>query len=348
MEVVEQLTPVTAGERRRWLDRLGDLDAHRRAVEDLAALHEVEVRPASRPHEPGDGPIRIAAWNVERGTHLDGLATVLERERPDLCLLGELDVGMARSGNRHVPAALAQRLDHSVAFAVEFVELGLGDRAETDRLAPDAVNDAGFHGNAITTSGSLDDVALLRIETDGAWFDDGIDQPRVGGRVALAARVTLGGRELVACTVHLESESDPGLRAAQLEIVLDALDDRYGTGPAVVGGDLNTFSAGIDELRAPGGHSTRHAEDPSRWCWPVRYEPLFAVAADHGFAHETANLAESTMRLAADQEPNSLLRLDWLLVRGLEASRPVTVPAVDPDGAVLSDHDLVLATILPA
>src|SRR5215212_4272785 len=49
------------------------------------------------------GAIRATAWNVERGTRLEGVARVLT-EHPlmsesDVLLLTELDYGMARSGN---------------------------------------------------------------------------------------------------------------------------------------------------------------------------------------------------------------------------------------------------------
>ena len=164
-----------------------------------------------------------------------------------------------------------------------------------------------------------------------------------GGRLALAARVDLGDRPVVVCSVHLESESDPGLRAEQIGVVLDAVDQHYGPIATVVGGDLNTFSASLHEARA--NFRSWRDKDATRFCWPVPYEPLFEVAASHGFEVDGANTAEQTWRLAPDQRPGSLLRLDWLLVRDLEVVGCSTIPAIDPQNEVISDHDGVSVTL---
>ena len=340
--IVHQLDPVGQATRAELLRLVGVEGAHDEAVRALPPLRQIEVGGRAAEGSSGD-TFDVVAWNLERGTHLEAAATILGDRRPDVVLASELDVGMARSGNRHTAADLARRLGHAYAYGVEFVELGLGDAGEVGRLEADATNDLGFHGNAITARGAITDPWLVRIEAGGSWFSSTTDQPRVGGRMALAARVELGGRPVVVCTVHLESESGPALRAAQLGIVLDAIDERYGRDPCVIGGDLNTFSGDIDEVRSR-FRELRDA-DPARFCWPVPYEPLFEQAAAHGFDVEGGNTAEQTMRLSADQPAGSLLRLDWLLVRNLEVVDRSTLPAVDPGGKVLSDHDAVTATL---
>jgi endonuclease/exonuclease/phosphatase family metal-dependent hydrolase len=161
--------------------------------------------------------------------------------------------------------------------------------------------------------------------------------------VALAAQIDLDGSTVVVCTLHLESQSDPDLRSEQLARVLEAIDAHYGRVACVVGGDLNTFSASLGDARAR--FREMRDEDPTRFCWPVPYEPLFEVARHHGFDVDTANLAEQTTRLSAEQRPGSLLRLDWLLLRGLEVIERATVPALDPEGAVISDHDAVMTVL---
>lgn len=340
--IVEHLAPVPADGRARLLRSVGIDGAHDEAMRSLPALEQIEVGGSADEREP-DGSFEVVAWNLERGTHLDAAADTLAERAPDVVLASELDVGMARSGNRHTAAELAARLGHSYAFGVEFLELGLGDARETERVGPDAVNHLGFHGNAVTARSALEDPLLIRIEEAGSWFNTSTDQPRVGGRMALAARVELGGAPVVVCSVHLESESDPALRADQLTVVLEAIEARYGSGPCVIGGDLNTFSGHIDDVRAR--FRELRDEDPTRFCWPVPYEPLFEAADAHGFEAAGANAAEQTMRLSADQRPGSLLRLDWLLVRDLEVVDRSTIPAVGPDGVVLSDHDAVAATL---
>jgi endonuclease/exonuclease/phosphatase family metal-dependent hydrolase len=338
---VDRLDPIDPSERARLLGRLGDPGAHAAAIERLPALHQVEVGGTSST-ELGD-TFAVVAWNLERGTYVDAAAEVLQGRRPDILLASELDVGMARTANRHAVADLAGLLGHTYAFAVEFVELGLGDAREVTRVDAGATNESGFHGNAITSGTELIDPMLVRIETEGSWFHAGTEQPRIGGRMALAARVDLPAGPVVVCSVHLESESSPALRAAQLGVVLEALDERYGHVPCVVGGDLNTFSGDLAEVRTR--FRDLRDEDPARFCWPVPYEPLFEVAASHGFEVDAANAAEQTMRLSADQRTGSLLRLDWLLVRDLEVIERSTIPAVDPAGTVISDHDGVAATL---
>lgn len=308
----------------------------------LPALRQIEVGGTPHGSRTGD-TFEVVAWNLERGTHLDGAIDVLAERSVDVLLASELDVGMARSGNRHTAAELARALGHSYAFAVEFVELGLGDASEAERLDAGSANERGFHGNAITARTAIADPVLIRIEQRGSWFHRATDQPRVGGRMALAGSIDLGRGPMVVCSVHLESESDPTLRAQQLGHVLDAIEARYGHAPCIVGGDLNTFSGGLDDVRSR--FRELRDEDPGRFCWPVPYEPLFEIAARHGFDVDGPNPREQTMRLAAEQRPGSLLRLDWLLVRGLEVVGRSTIPAVDHDQAVISDHDAVAVTL---
>jgi endonuclease/exonuclease/phosphatase family metal-dependent hydrolase len=339
--IVDRLDPIDPSERARLLGRLGDPSAHAAAMASLPALRQVEVG-GSADGELGN-TFTVVAWNLERGAHVDAAAEVLQGQGPDLVLASELDIGMARSGNRHTVAELAGALGHRYAFAVEFLELGLGDEQEAARLGAGATNELGFHGNAITAHGALADPTLIRIEDRGSWFHPGTDEPRVGGRMALAARIDLPAGPLVVCSLHLESESGPALRAEQLGVVLGALDEHYGPLPCVVGGDLNTFSGDLHEVRSS-FRSLRQA-DPTRFCWPVPYEPLFEVASAHGFDVDDANAADQTMRTSADQRPGSLLRLDWLLVRDLEVIERSTIPAVDRDRTVISDHDGVAATL---
>jgi endonuclease/exonuclease/phosphatase family metal-dependent hydrolase len=339
--IVGRLDPVDHADRARLLGGRGEQGAHSTAMAELAALRQIEV--GGQPTKvPSRDTFEVVAWNLERGAHLDAAADILRERAPDVVLATELDVGMARSGNRHTPADLAAFLDHAYAFAVEFVELGLGDAQEAARLAG-TTNDSGFHGNAITARSPIDDPIAVRIEDAGSWFTTETDQPRVGGRMALAARIDLGGEPVVVCTVHLESESDPSLRADQMGTVLEAIDAHFGTVACVIGGDLNTFSAGIAEVRTR--FRELRDEDRTRFTWPVPHEPLFELAASHGFDVDAANPAEQTMRLAADQRAGSLLRLDWLLVRGLEVVDRRTIPAVDPHGGIISDHDAVAATL---
>jgi len=74
----------------------------------------------------------------------------------------QLDIGMARSGNRHTVAELAVALGMGYAYGIEFIELGLGDERE-EEWHKDERNAAGFHGNAILSRYPLNDFALIRL-----------------------------------------------------------------------------------------------------------------------------------------------------------------------------------------
>jgi hypothetical protein len=38
-------------------------------------------------------------------------------------------------------------------------------------------------------------------------------------------------------------------------------------------------------------------------------------------------------------------RLDWLMTRGVKASNPLTLPAVDRDGVAISDHEYIVIDV---
>jgi hypothetical protein len=115
-------------------------------------------------------------------------------------LLSELDQGMARSGQRHATRELASRLGCGYAFGVEFLELGLGDVREREAHAG-VENAVGYHGGAILSSSAFVETALVRVERSGRWFDGVLGERRVGGRIAVLCRLSLGGRELAVASV---------------------------------------------------------------------------------------------------------------------------------------------------
>ena len=155
--------------------------------------------------------------------------------------------------------------------------------------------------------------------------------------MALAATVIVDGVPVQVASTHLENRTDAQHRAEQMEVLLRAVDERGGGGPALVGGDLNTLGARDIELFDRALVRDLRAAEPWRFSWPVDHEPLFEVAQARGFAWTDANVAAPTTvhdgRGLPDHVP---LRLDWLLVRGLVARRAAVIPA-----AGLSDHQMV-------
>jgi endonuclease/exonuclease/phosphatase family metal-dependent hydrolase len=337
-------------ERAALLARPAAASVHARAAARLAGLRCVEVSPPPLPTPAAPlAAARVVAWNAERGRFLDGAAGMLRAAGADALLLSELDVGMARTEQRHTPRELAARLRLGFAFGVEFLELGLGDPAERERCAG-AANDVGYHGGAVASERPLARPALVRLDAGGDWFDGRRGERRVGGRIAVLAALEVAGVPVTLASVHLESHGDPGLRDAQAAALLAALDAYAPGAPALVGGDLNTHSLGSAELedRAALGRALR--ADPRRFAEPFAHEPLFERLAAAGFDRASCNVAgASTVRQrgAAGSE-RGVLRLDWFFARGLGCSDPEVLAAVDPaTGEALSDHEAIAVTIRP-
>jgi endonuclease/exonuclease/phosphatase family metal-dependent hydrolase len=307
----------------------GDRAEHDRIAAQLPALDAVEYRPPSAV-PARDRRLRVIAWNAERLKYGPASAALLGALDPDLVLLSETDCGMARAGNRHTTADLATALGLGYAYGIEFVELGLGDKREQRWHAGEA-NAIGFHGNAILSRYPLQDIALIRLDEGGRWFGpEAGEQRRLGGRMALAAKVA----GIVAVSLHLESASTPASRGTQIERLLQALQARYGAVPAVIGGDCNS-----DAL--PAGAT------PETWLDRVeQLEPMFAALRQAGFAWAHANDMAPTQRQRPDGfPPPPFHRIDWLFTRGVMASAPQTIAAVDQHGMAISDHEAIIAEI---
>ena len=310
-----------------------DADAHDRFLADWTCMGAVEVVPP--PPAGADattGPLVVAAWNLERCKHVEASAAILARRNPDVVLLSEMDLGCARSGQRHTTADLAARLGLGHVYGVEFVELGLGDARETREHAGE-VNRAGLHGNAVLSRFPITAAALVPLDDGGRWFGSAAqpDQRRVGGRNAVVAELATPSGSIVAVSVHLESRSDAEQRHAQMERLLAEVDRRAGDRPVVLGGDLNVF-----EL------TRRGLDDATMTTRPESVEPAFAAARNRGYAWTDANRPGVTTRFHPwEPADGERLRIDWLFVRGFAARDPWIDPALDPDGTPISDHDLV-------
>lgn len=315
-----------------------DDGAHDRFLAAWPCMAAVEVvDPPPSPARPA-GPLVVAAWNLERCKHVEASAAVLAARRPDVVLLSEMDLGCARSRQRHTTADLAARLGFGHVYGVEFVELGLGDERETRDHAGE-INRAGLHGNAVLSRFPVRGVALIPLDDGGVWFGaaERPEQRRIGGRNAIAAELDTPFGRLFAVSVHLESLSDPEMRRRQIEHLLDEVDRLAGDRPVVFGGDLNVF-----EL------TRRGLDDATMTATPDVVEPAFAVARDRGYAWAGANRPGPTTRPHPWQPSDTQrLRIDWLFVRGLSAGDPWIDPALAPDGTVLSDHDPIGATVAP-
>lgn len=318
-----------------------DRETHRKLAEEVEALRLLEAGGAIAGTQTG--PLRVAYWNVQRFHHFDACCAVIRKMAPDILLLGELDIGMARTDQRHCLREAAAALGANYLFGTEFLELGLGDQEERRRYAGNR-NDSGFHGNGILSRLRLESPALIRLETDGDWFDGEHGERRVGGRCAVAASVAMRAARIVFVSAHLESHSGPELRAEQMRRLFDAVDQFAPGQPVMIGGDLNTstFTRTTTARKLLAEAAVR--EDPSRLVEPERYEPLFEIARARGYEWKAANAPGPTERAPAGQTA-FLGHIDWFLVRGLRAFESAIVPATDEQGNIISDHEMIMTTV---
>ena len=341
--------PVVPAElRRAIINQQATAADHAKHLAEIGALSCLEVRHAPRSQETSVGELRIAFWNAERCKYLGPSIDLLRRVDADVNLLCEMDFGMARSGQYHTTKEIAEALGQSYVFAAEFVELDLGDARERDWHAGEE-NSHGLHGAAIMSKQPIKDPALIRLDLDGAWFDGANGERRIGGRVAVAACIALAEIDLTAICVHFESHGDPCDRQRQMDVLLESVDRCAGSGPIVIGGDFNTNSAAHAELEIEGAKAAMAMTDPNRFVDPVRYEPLFEIAAAAGYDRRACNMPGPTQRMRPDGTPCPPFgRLDWFFTRGLIARNPAIEPAVDDAATAISDHELLAVSVSQA
>jgi endonuclease/exonuclease/phosphatase family metal-dependent hydrolase len=321
-------------------------EAFENAFAALPALHQLEqVSPPDPPVQPSQSA-RIVFWNAERLKYLDASVAVLRSTKADAFLLCELDLGMARSGNRHTIAEAARALDAGYVYAVEFVELDLGDARERTWHAGE-LNAAGLHGAGLVSVHPLRRPELVRLETSGRWFDGAFGERRVGGRIAVMAELIVGGAAVLLISVHYESHTGPDDRLAQTITLLDTVDRRAQGMPVLIGGDFNTSTFDVPLSRIPGQVEATLRDDPMRLTLPVPYEPMFDAFRSRGYEWETCNdMGKTTQRTRPDGSPPPPFgRIDWIFARGLDCTGAAVIPAIDAKGIAISDHDLLAVTI---
>lgn len=303
-------------------------DNHRAAIAPLPCLNRVEAPPRT-----AMGlltfPFVTVAWNVERCHVLDLSKELLARQGAGLVLLSEMDNGMSRTQQHHTTRAMAEYLDMSYAYGVEFLELELGTGAML-AACKDPQNDKGFHGNAVLSKTVLQTPTLLRLPDQSFWFTP--SSARIGTRCAVMAVIATEQGPICAVSVHLENLGDTAHRRNQVEAVLDAIDEAFGDMPVILGGDLNTGLANEGDFEQ---------------------EELFALAAHRGYLRHSGALDQMTTRPSpfSRSQTGPRFKLDWFLTRRVAVGTSIIVEALSPDGTVLSDHDMiqiVVEGLLPA
>ena len=205
-----------------------------REVEGLLDATEHEDATGARPLPRR---FRALAWNIQRGTHLDGLIAVLtshpELAAADVLVLSEVDNGLGRSANRHVARELARALGMSYAFAVSYLTLE-DDFEENAARTP---NTLALAGSAILARAPI--LRVVNADVPAVRDKFGSSEKRLGRKRAAVAEIATEAGPIVVAQAHLDSNASSRQRARQLAAILDAA-DRLGSARVLLGGDLNT------------------------------------------------------------------------------------------------------------
>ncbi|OGF14555.1 MAG: hypothetical protein A2W00_06170, partial [Candidatus Eisenbacteria bacterium RBG_16_71_46] len=323
--------------------------------------------PAAPPALPRD-PARIRAvqWNIEHGNWYEQVEAAL-RHHPDLgdadlLLFNEIDLGMARAGNRDVAGDLAAALGFHGAWAPLFLESTTG-RDDDARMAGDRENQESLFGLAVLSRWPIGAVRLVELPSPQAIQ---FDLERMFGRhVGLVAEIERPGAPFVAVSVHLEVHRTRAHRARQVHALLQALRDERR--PILLAGDFNshTFDRGLWHspltgasalLLSPGPALERRLLHPDHG---PHAETLFGELRREGFEWKPFVDYAPTLQLRLDRldegravlgtlgtvlgpvfrwaERRARLRLDWFAGRGWGAGGGRTVHGLDGPGRA-SDH----------
>lgn len=330
--------------------RLGALLSHTSQAEVMAEIpqfsqveiHNIAPAPAGVPETLG-----TLVFNMERGVHLAELGDFLEtcpQIQPfDVILANELDDGCARSGGKNTTLELAKRLGMNAVFGLEFIELVNGEDPK------------GFHGNALFSRWPIRQAKAVRLPEQYNWYFD--RQRRIGGRLAILAELDVAGKPLGVGTIHLENRTHGSGRQTQLEAILAEAEAMFPGMPVILGGDLNTNTfdgrdkGAIQAVAGSPALQRRCLEDVAAWegCLPAAEKAGYRLLPDKAVA---------TRRKPLPGGSHLDLRLDWLLVRGVEAGESRTVSTRKADcgfarpgsdlaafaGEELSDHNAVWAS----
>jgi endonuclease/exonuclease/phosphatase family metal-dependent hydrolase len=317
---------------------------------------------------PSEQPDRLKAahWNIEHGNWYERIECALreheELRDADVIFLNEVDLGMARAGNRDVAGDLAHALGRHAAWAPLFLETTPG-RDDDGLMAAGRANRESLFGVALLSRWAIGGVRLIELPSPEAYQFE--TERMVGRHVALVATIDRPGAPFVAVAVHLEVHRTRAHRAAQVRTLLAALDGE--SLPVLLAGDFNThtFDRGRPWDPALGAAVLMFAPDRTlehRLLFPDHgptREPLFDELKRGEFQWDRLVDRVPTLQLRFDRldelrafpdfvhrgvrsalawaERRGRLRLDWFATRGFEGGRGYTVQGLDGPGRA-SDH----------
>jgi endonuclease/exonuclease/phosphatase family metal-dependent hydrolase len=334
-------------EERKALGALLEQQSQKAVMAKIPQFAEAEMdhfapAPPLVPQELG-----VLMFNMERGVHLaeiqDFLGDCPDIQPFDVILANELDDGCARSGNKNTARELAQAFDLNYAWGLEFIEL-VGDD-----------NEKGYHGNAVFSRWPIRRAGVIRLPEQYNWYFD--RQRRIGGRLAVYAQLDVGGRPLGVVSIHLENRADGEGRKAQMAEVLKGVRRELPGMPVILGGDLNTNT--FDGRSKEDIGNIAGSPELRRRCLEgvFDFEPLLPLAAAEGY-QIVPEEPKLTRRKPLPDGGFLPLRLDWIMLKGVSATRNHMVSTARKDltyarpgsalasftGDELSDHNAIWAS----
>ena len=233
--------------------------------------------------EPGtSGWFKVLDWNIDRGLQMEGISTLIQRERPDVVLLQEADLNASRTGQKNVAEELARELSFNYVFGIEFEELSQGSSSNP-----------AYHGQAILSRFPIESSRILRFTHQSMHWQPRpylprwpVFQPRLGGRMALIAAISVGKATVVLYDLHLESQGSERLRLQQLDEVLADVTQYPSDACVVLAGDFNSdvrrsslaqkvVHAGFRNVIEEGSLSTKPGGAAKDWVFvrgPVQFD----------------------------------------------------------------------------
>ena len=179
--------------------------------------------------------LRIVDWNIDRGLRLKGIIEFLASTNADVLILQEVDINARRTHRKNIAEEIARNLQMNYVFGVEFQELVQGSKTSP-----------AYQGQATLSRWPISDPRLIDFARQSnfwkpRWYLPRIEpfQERLGGRVALAAEISIAGGQFITYNLHLESRGNNELRFSQLQGVLSDAAYQDPRRSIVIAGDLN-------------------------------------------------------------------------------------------------------------
>jgi len=222
----------------------------------------------------------------------------------DVLLLCEVDIGMARSGNRDVARELCEALGFEAVFGNSYLCLSKGNARDGDISSQNAI---GLHGNAVLSRFPIVRAENVSVAISKDKFQS--SEKRLGHKKALLAEIDTPLGRLPLSAVHLDSGASPLQRAAQMQDVLKAFERGNLLDRCLIGGDWNTttydlasgprllWNLVVKLFRGGFPHGMHHYLHPGE----IYEKPVFDALDALGFDYATLNAAaRGTIRYEVD------------------------------------------------